>query len=190
MCGNGGRCIAAFAMHMGVAAADLLFEFDAIDGRHYAIVKEDKICLKMADVSGIQEIPEGFFLNTGSPHVVLLKDDVSLVDVYNVGKEMRYDERFSDGGGTNVNFLTIKNDDLLAVRTYERGVEDETWSCGTGSVASAMVASYLNGSRNEFNIDVPGGKLHVRFDIAGKGVFKNVWLEGPAVFVFEGDFKI
>lgn len=188
MCGNGGRCIAAFAAWLGVAPIEILFEFEAVDGSHFAIVKDGFVSLKMADVNDIKEFSDGFFLNTGSPHMVILRDDVSGVDVNNEGNKIRHDNRFIEGGGTNVNFLTIKDSGKLSVRTFERGVEAETWSCGTGSVASAMVANYLNESQNCFDIEVPGGKLKVIFDVISKGCYKNVWLEGPATFVFEGDF--
>jgi diaminopimelate epimerase len=190
MCGNGGRCIAAFAVHLGVAPKDVLFEFNAVDGLHFAKVEENLISLKMLDVDGIEKTTEGYFLNTGSPHVVVLSDDVLKVDVFKEGKLIRHDERFKAGGGTNVNFLTIKKTGSLAVRTFERGVEDETWSCRTGSVASAMVANYLENKRNVFDVEVPGGKLKVKFDVAGNGIYRNVWLEGPATYVYEGDFRI
>ena len=188
MCGNGGRCIALFATHLGVAPREKLFEFDAVDGKHYAIVQKDTISLKMVDVHGIEKLPEGYFLNTGSPHVVILKGDVAEVDVVKEGRLLRHDERFKAGGGTNVNFLTIREPGNIAVRTFERGVEDETWACGTGSVASAMVANYLDNSLNKFEIDVQGGHLKVRFNALEGGHYEDVWLEGPAVFVFEGDF--
>jgi diaminopimelate epimerase len=190
MCGNGGRCIAAFAVHLGVAPKDVLFEFNAVDGFHFAKVEDNLVSLKMLDVDGIVKTKEGYFLNTGSPHVVVLSDDVIKVDVFKQGQLIRHDERFKPGGGTNVNFLTIKEAGSLAVRTFERGVEDETWSCGTGSVASAMVANYLEGTRNAFDVEVPGGKLKVKFDVIGNGIYRNVWLEGPAAYVYEGDFRI
>jgi diaminopimelate epimerase len=111
-------------------------------------------------------------------------------DVFKQGQLIRHDERYKAGGGTNVNFLTIKEADSLGVRTFERGVEDETWSCGTGSVASAMVANFLENKSNVFDVEVPGGKLKVKFDVVGNGVYRNVWLEGPATSVYEGDFRI
>lgn len=190
MCGNGGRCIAAFAKRLGVAPEGELFEFDAIDGRHYAIINDESVTLKMIDVNGIKEFEDGFFLNTGSPHMVVLKDDVNNVDVFSEGMKIRNEERFKLGGGTNVNFLNIKKTGDIAVRTFERGVEDETWACGTGSVASAMVSNFIDPSVNIYNIEVKGGKLKVSFDVIRKGVFENVWLEGPAVFVFEGDYNV
>lgn len=189
MCGNGGRCISAFAAHLGVAPNNLLFEFEAIDGLHHAKVDDKLVSLKMLDVNGISKTSEGYFLNTGSPHVVVLSENVSNVDVFKIGKMIRCDERFKNDGGANVNFMTVKKEGLISVRTFERGVEDETWSCGTGSVASAMVANLLDNSHNVFDVEVPGGKLKVQFDVIDKGVYRNVWLEGPAAFVYEGDFK-
>jgi diaminopimelate epimerase len=191
MCGNGGRCIAAFAAHLGIVPANgSLFEFEAIDGIHHAGILNGVVRLKMLDVEAIREMPEGYFLNTGSPHVVMVRENVVETDVLGEGRAMRHDDRFKAGGGTNVNFMTSKGDGLIAVRTFERGVEDETWSCGTGSVASAMVASYLEGNRDNYRIEVPGGNLSVQFEVAGKGIFKNVWLEGPAMAVFEGEYNL
>ncbi len=186
MCGNGGRCIASFAKKAGVIPGDVVVEFNAVDGIHYANVGNDYVSLKMIDVDGVEVINGWFFLNTGSPHVVILAEDVKNIDVLNEGRKIRNDLRFKVFGGTNVNFLTIKKKGNIAVRTFERGVEDETWSCGTGSVASAIVANLISQSCSSYDIEVPGGMLKVQFDNIKKGLYQNVWLEGPTKFVFEG----
>lgn len=190
MCGNGGRCIAAFATFLEVAPKDVLFEFDAVDGKHYARVGEDSVTLKMVDVKGIHDLEDGYFLNTGSPHMVVIVKDVEATDVYRDGTALRHDTRFKQGGGTNVNFLTMVNPGNLRVRTFERGVEDETWSCGTGSVAAALVAHHINPELNSYMVNVQGGKLKVSFEDKGDDCYENIWLEGPAQYVFEGDIDI
>jgi diaminopimelate epimerase len=191
MCGNGGRCITAFAGTRGVFNKKT--KFHTIDGEHQAEILSVKgneffISLKMSDVEKIQKLDDGYFLNTGSPHFVKFVSDIDKIDVYNEGKQLRWDERFRPGG-TNVNFVQIKKD-FIIVRSYERGVENITLSCGTGVTASALVASTLvEESRNFFDIQTFGGELRVRFTKANIG-FNNIWLEGPAVKVFEGRIKI
>lgn len=190
MCGNGGRCIAAFATFLGVAPKGVLFEFEAVDGKHYARVEQQTVTLKMVDVHGINDLKDGYFLNTGSPHMVVVTNDVEQLDVFRLGRTLRYDERFKQGGGTNVNFLSMGNPGQLRVRTFERGVEDETWSCGTGSVAAALVAHHINPQPGGYTVQVQGGKLTVSFEDKGDGQFENIWLEGPAQYVFEGDIEM
>lgn len=190
MCGNGGRCIAAFAAFLQVAPKGVLFEFDAVDGKHYARVDEEIVTLKMVNVNGIKDLEDGYFLNTGSPHLVVITDDVERKDVFGEGGTLRHDERFKQGGGTNVNFLSIGNSGQLRVRTFERGVEDETWSCGTGSVAAALVAHHIKPEISGYTVKVQGGVLKVNFEDKGDNRFENIWLKGPAQYVFEGDIEI
>ncbi|PWD97582.1 diaminopimelate epimerase [Marinilabilia rubra] len=185
MCGNGGRCIAAFAVDIGVVEAGEYFSFDAVDGTHEAIVESDIVSLKMVDVEGIRKLDEGLFLDTGSPHFIKFVDDPSQIDVFKEGTFWRNHELFAPDG-TNVNFVGPVKNGEVDMRTFERGVEDETWSCGTGAVASAIGSFFKTGKGNRFSMHIPGGELTVTFDTAGEEKFENIWLKGPAKFVFEG----
>lgn len=185
MCGNGGRCITAFAKHLEIINTKA--KFLAADGVHEAMIDERGIVsLKMNDVKNIEVGKNYFFLNTGSPHYVKQVQDLSQYDVFLEGKKIRNSERFKEEG-TNVNFIE-KIDDALFVRTYERGVEDETFSCGTGVVASALVASVLSLSteKNKCAIKTLGGNLEVSFDKVLEHNFYNIWLKGAATLVYKG----
>lgn len=186
MCGNGGRCLVAFAKQMKVIDDEATFE--AIDGLHYASIDKDGIVsLQMKDVSDVKTENNYTFLNTGSPHHVALVDDLENLDVKSEGAKIRYSDLYGQAG-SNINFVKQLENDIFAVRTYERGVEDETLSCGTGVTAVAL-AMYKTGktSTNEVNLNVEGGKLKVKFDVENNK-FTNVFLIGPATFVFEGNF--
>lgn len=188
MCGNGGRCITAFAKHLNIITTNA--KFLAIDGVHDAKVLTDTVSLKMNDVRNVEVGEDFFYLNTGSPHYVKFVKDIDGLDVYNEGKNIRYNNRFA-AEGTNVNFIE-KQDDGLFVRTYERGVEDETLSCGTGVTAAALVAA-LNGvatDKNNCSIKTLGGNLNVKFDKVLENTFYNIWLEGPATFVFKTSIDV
>lgn len=191
MCGNGGRCITAYAGTRGVF--NRIARFSAIDGEHHAEIISVEgnryyVSLKMSDVENIIDYKDGYFLNTGSPHFVKFVNDIENVDVYREGKFLRWDQRFQPNG-TNVNFVMLKDNQLI-VRSFERGVENITLSCGTGVTASALVASIISGTnRSSFDIETYGGNLKVRFERIGKS-FRNIWLEGPAIKVFEGKIEI
>ncbi|WP_010664718.1 diaminopimelate epimerase [Marinilabilia salmonicolor] len=185
MCGNGGRCLAAFAVHRGVVAENEYFSFDAVDGVHEALVNGEMVSLKMINVAGYEEKEEGLFLDTGSPHFIKFVDNPELIDVFNEGSFWRNHDVFAPGG-TNVNFVGKPVGGEVSMRTFERGVEDETWSCGTGAVASAIATYIRSGEGNCYDMKVPGGKLTVSFDVVNTGGFENVWLKGPARHVFEG----
>lgn len=188
MCGNGGRCISAFANKLGVINDRA--KFIAIDGIHDAVIHEGFVSLKMNDVKSIEKTDDYFFLNTGSPHYVKFVEDVNHFDVFEEGKKIRYNDRFA-AEGTNVNFIEKKEDSVF-VRTYERGVENETLSCGTGVTASALVAA-INGvssGKNYCKVSTLGGELRVKFDKVLESNFYNIWLEGPAEFVFEGNIEL
>jgi len=187
MCGNGGRCITAFAKSIGAVTSKITFE--GIDGPHDAIVNEDgTVSLKMIDVEEVEVNNDFYYLNTGSPHYVTFVNDIEKFDVFSKGKEIRNNERFK-AVGTNVNFVE-PSDDGIFVRTYERGVEDETFSCGTGVTASAISAGlHLDKNATSFNIITLGGKLNVRFQRSNKG-FNNIWLSGPAQHVFTGTIEL
>jgi diaminopimelate epimerase len=192
MCGNGGRCIVAFAHKLGIIEDKTTFL--AVDGEHDAFVFEDgnRIKLKMNDVKDIEQADGFYYLNTGSPHYVEFVPELENFDVFGKGREIRYNDRFRSVG-TNVNFVEYNDlsTNQIRLRTYERGVEDETLACGTGTVASAISAAIRSGYKyNEFAAQVQGGDLKVYFELTPEKYFQNVWLEGPATFVFEGDMDI
>jgi diaminopimelate epimerase len=191
MCGNGGRCMAAWVFRNGLAERE--FSFQAVDGSHHAIVDSSEnglymVKLTMRDVRKFEKLDDGYFLDTGSPHCVEFVGDTELVDVLSRGRKLRFDQRFHPGG-VNVNFAKIVDDRIL-VRTYERGVEDETLSCGTGVTATAIAAMLETGSdEKKWTIDTPGGMLVVYARFNGS-YFEGVELEGPAQFVFEGEINL
>jgi diaminopimelate epimerase len=189
MCGNGGRCISAFYFNNISSKKHLAFL--AYDGEHHSeIINNEKnqsvVRLQLSDVENVQRINEGFLLNTGSPHFVEFVENVEVIDVKVFGNELRYSDQFSPHG-VNVNFVEFQQNKLY-VRTYERGVEDETLSCGTGVTASAIAASYIK-NLSDFDIITRGGNLQVSFDKSGNS-FCNIWLTGPATFVYSGQIEI
>lgn len=183
MCGNGGRCITAFAKYLGIINTDA--RFLAIDGVHDSKINNDYVSLKMNDVRTVEIGEDYYYLNTGSPHYVKFVNNIDKVDVFTEGKKIRYNTRFA-AEGTNVNFIEKKDNELI-VRTYERGVENETLSCGTGVTASALAAALkgVNNDKNNCSIKTLGGNLNVKFDKVLENTFYNIWLEGPATFVFK-----
>jgi diaminopimelate epimerase len=188
MCGNGGRCLVAFAKQLNVI--DNATTFIATDGLHHATVAADGlVSLQMIDVNELKITPEFSFLNTGSPHHVQIVDDLEHYNVKENGAAIRYSDLYGKAG-SNVNFVSQINEDTFAVRTYERGVEDETLACGTGvtAVAIAMNATGVTAS-NAIHLKVEGGKLEVSFEQLG-GQYTNVFLKGPAQFVFKGQIEI
>lgn len=184
MCGNGGRCIVAFAKQLNIIKN--VTNFLAVDGPHYATITDDGwVSLKMTDVNSINNDGDAFVLNTGSPHYVTCVNDLKDKDVYCDGKSIRYNGTYA-AEGINVNFVESMGDHYF-VRTYERGVEDETYACGTGVTAVALAMAKQKGLSGQINtpISVRGGQLNVRFDYDGTK-FSNIFLEGPATFVFNG----
>lgn len=187
MCGNGGRCLVAFANQLNVI--DKKATFDAIDGLHNATFNNGIVSLQMIDVTKIENHKSYLFLDTGSPHHVEFVSDISKVDVKKIGKKIRYGAPYFEKG-TNVNFTEVISENKIKVRTYERGVEDETLSCGTGVTAAVIASNILEKTtKNSVNIDVLGGNLAVSFK-KENDMFKNIFLTGSATFVFEGVFKI
>ena len=182
MCGNGGRCAAHFAFKYGIAGKKQ--RFLAFDGSHEAEVTNDIVRLQMADVDEYKIVDGNYFINTGSPHYVVFTSEIDKMDVNREGKKLRWSPQFAPGG-TNVNFVET-TDKGLYIRTFERGVEEETLACGTGVTASA-IASVLKGhfDTGDISVRAKGGNLKVEFDIEKEKV-TNVWLTGPANFVFEG----
>ncbi|MCW3807612.1 diaminopimelate epimerase [Plebeiibacterium marinum] len=189
MCGNGGRCIAAFAVHQNSVKTPDNFIFEAVDGMHEASYSNGIVSLKMINVDTIEKGSDYFFLNTGSPHYVTHQNQIDDMDIVTKGAAIRYSDAFKPGG-TNVNFVEELAHNHIKVRTYERGVEDETHSCGTGVVASAISTFEKNAQTKEFDIDVKGGKLKVTFDGDSQTGFKNIWLTGPATYVFKGSIEV
>ena len=190
MCGNGGRCMTAFAKTLGLVSYRA--NFWAVDGCHEAEISENPseniYRIKMRDTRIEKIYDDGFFLNTGSPHFVRFVNDATNTDVFNFGRELRRDVRFAPEG-TNVDFVEVQ-DVSLFVRSYERGVENETLSCGTGVTASAIVAAFINPANPGFyDIKTLGGVLKVSFTRTGE-LFSEIWLEGPAKFVFAGEINI
>lgn len=187
MCGNGSRCLTKFASDCGIKK-DKYF-FVANDGDHESQLEENGwIRVKMIDVNEVMMIDEDVFLSTGSPHYI---KKVKTVDDYNVfeeGKAIRNSERFINEG-TNVNFIEKISNNSIKVRTYERGVEDETLSCGTGVTASAIISNYSNGF-NKIDVKTLGGDLAVEFEKINDKTYRNIWLIGPATFVFRGEIEV
>ncbi|PKP24986.1 MAG: diaminopimelate epimerase [Bacteroidetes bacterium HGW-Bacteroidetes-2] len=185
MCGNGGRCIVHFAKLLHIIALKATFE--AIDGMHTATINEDGIVsLKMSDISDIKVYENYSFLNSGSPHHVEVKNDIKSISLQQEGAQLRYGLYGKDGA--NINFVQEIGKDIFAVRTYERGVEDETLSCGTGAtaVAIAMHNKSLTAS-NSITIETKGGTLKVTFEKIGE-TYKNIYLIGKATLVFKGEW--
>ena len=188
MCGNGGRCITRFAYDLGIKKAN--FNFYASDGEHESTINFEKnVSLKMIDVDKVEFSLNHYILNTGSPHYVKFVGDVNNVDIVKEGSAIRYSKEFSEKG-INVNFVQILSEDEIYVRTYERGVEDETLSCGTGVTASALVAAHNDNGFNAVEVKTKGGKLRVEFENSGDNIFKNIWLSGPAEYVFHASIEI
>lgn len=188
MCGNGGRCVVRFAHDLGLFSTDT--SFIAVDGPHEGNASADIIRLKMSPVTQVEEHSDYDFMNTGSPHYVTYVDDIKEVDVVGIGKDIRYGSVFGPVGGTNVNFIEILEDNHLSVRTYERGVEDETYSCGTGVTACALSAYMHEGWDSPITVETLGGTLEVAYHQTDKGKFDDIFLIGPAVRVFEGEVDV
>ena len=187
MCGNGGRCIVRFAHDLGLFTAHT--RFMAVDGEHEATVANGLISLRMSSVEQIDTTLAYSFTDTGSPHVVMFVDDLANHDVVGIGRQIRYSDAFVPNG-TNVNFVQTEPDGTLFVRTYERGVEDETYSCGTGVTAAALVANRQSGTPAPISIRTLGGNLSVAFQLTQAGGYELIDLIGPAEKVFEGKWVI
>jgi len=182
MCGNGGRCMVAFAKHLGIIYDRATF--DAIDGMHTATIKDDVVSLQMQDVLEIKTKPNAIFMDTGSPHHIQMIENLADFNVSKEGAKLRYG--LYGESGSNINFVEQKGEGVFAVRTYERGVEDETLSCGTGVTAVAL-AMHSSGKtkNNEVDILTEGGELKVKF--TAEIGYTNVFLIGPAKQVFKGE---
>jgi len=189
MCGNGGRCVIALNYKEGLIGKKAVFK--AIDGFHEGVVLENAtIKIKMQDIEDIEIEDSIYIIDSGSTHYVKFVENVKQIDLVNEGRKIRNSDRFKSDG-VNVNFAQIEKDHIF-LRTYERGVEDETLSCGTGVVATA-VANAIKGN-NEKNtstlINTPGGQLKVQFKRISENKFEDIWLEGPTQFVFQGELNV
>ena len=189
MCGNGGRCIVAFASSKGLI--DTKTNFNGIDGPHEAMINDNgTISLKMKNVTGVKTLSDGYLLDTGSKHFVTFRENISETDVYREGRNLRYQPRFGSDG-TNVNFIRLLSDTELEILTYERGVENETLACGTGAVASAIASFVHTGSgKTEYTLHARGGDLSVKFSSETNDEWSDIWLEGPVKYVFSGEIMI
>jgi diaminopimelate epimerase len=190
MCGNGGRCIVALANHLGISADKT--NFLAADGEHIAYLEKGSdngvnIKLKMNDVIHVKKYTNHYIIDTGSPHYVCFIKNVADLDVVSKGRKIRYNESFR-AAGINVNFVEPSSG-YIFIRTYERGVENETLSCGTGIIASVLAFSTKNRiERSPFHVRTLGGDVNVYFKMKNSG-FHDIWLEGPAVFVYNGEIN-
>lgn len=189
MCGNGGRCMTKFAYHLGIHRE--LYRFLASDGVHEAEIDMDGIVsVRMKDVTTFRKFHTDFIVDTGSPHYIKMTTNVMDLDVFKKGSEIRHSKEFEEEG-INVNFVEQAEEvDKIIVRTYERGVEDETLSCGTGVTAAALVCYHNENGFNEVEVTTLGGKLSVEFDKTDEYKFENIWLCGPAEKVFEGTVEV
>ena len=183
LCGNGSRVAVKMAASLGIIGDQT--KFNAYDGDHEAqILANGEVRLKMNDVKEADKLANDFFINTGSPHFIMIKKELKDFPVKEEGRKIRYSNDFKPGG-TNANFIELLPDNTIFVRTYERGVEDETLSCGTGVTAAALASSF-SGYQSPVKIKTLGGKLSVEFTVSQSGAFQNIYLIGPAQKVFEG----
>lgn len=190
MCGNGGRCITAFARDLGIISHETTFE--GIDGLHFAsLLPNGEIRLKLKDVDGIRWMEDGYFLDTGSPHFIKFVSNLEALNVDQIGRDIRMQSRWGPGG-VNVNFVEIGGSaNRISVRTFERGVENETYSCGTGVTAAAISTYYHNKSDIfSYHIHTPGGNLNVAFNAMHHSQFSNIHLTGAAKKVFDGSITL
>lgn len=189
LCGNGSRCAVHAAFRMGFV--DERCTFITYDGVHRARMHSDgTIGVMLNNPSEITTIGDHYFCDTGSPHIVLYEENVDEADVPGRGKQLRNDESIHEGG-SNVNFVEEKADDVLKVRTFERGVEEETWSCGTGAVACALVQAHRKDISGDHIIAIEqlGGTLSVSFSRDEDGAFEDIWLRGPVASPFQGKWE-
>lgn len=187
MCGNGGRCIVRFAEQLQIITQKTTFE--ATDGVHFATLSSKTVSLEMIEVNEVTTFKTHCFLNTGSPHHVEFCDNLKDKNIKKIGADIRYGAPYFKEG-TNVNFAEQINTNTFDIRTYERGVEDETLACGTGATAVAIAAyKSKKTSAKEIYINALGGKLKISFD-ENNGLFSNVFLTGEATFVFKGSIAL
>ncbi len=183
-CGNGSRCAVAFARFLNIFSEDQV-KFEAIDGIHHAQLLNNSVKVSMQPVSEITMLDDDIFMNTGSPHYIKEVDDLKKSNLIEIGRDIRYAKEYQPGG-TNVNLIQNLGIDKIAIRTYERGVENETYACGTGATAAALAYAIKNEIKTgKVDVSAIGGDLKVYFMSSNQG-FDQIYLEGPANFVFKG----
>ncbi len=183
LCGNGSRCSVHFARSLGLTREQ--GSFVTTDGvHHYKMLSDNEIAIDMKPPSGAEKIDDFDFLNTGSPHLIVYTDDLESKDVYSEGQRLRSIPPFNQEG-TNVNFVSDLGNDKIEMRTYERGVENETLSCGTGVTAAALNLKRDELGNHLVSVGTKGGDLRVHFKTLENG-FSDIWLEGPVLKIFEG----
>jgi len=186
-CGNGSRCAVAFAFRIGVTGRKTIF--NAIDGMHTGeLFENDRVKVSMSDVLGIEELDVDLVIETGSPHYIRFVPSLEKENIITTGKAIRYSERFKEKG-INVNLVEKLSGNALRCQTYERGVENETLSCGTGVTAVALAANYQYDLKSPISILTKGGELVIGFHKSAKG-FTDITLEGPATPVFKGEINV
>jgi len=186
LCGNGTRCLFSFSISLGII--EKIAKIETSEGIYTATISNrNLVSLKMKNIYNIHLFDNKAYLNSGSPHHVEMIDDLNKISVKNLGSSIRFSNRYSPNG-TNVNFFNKINDKKFQIRTYERGVEDETLSCGTGATAVAIAVHAMGlTTQNEIIIKTKGGELIISFETSKKG-YKNIYLEGPTRFVFKGEY--
>lgn len=188
-CGNGARCAVHFAREIGIDSSKTIL-FEAIDGLHEASINADSVKLKMIDVEVIEKRGEAFEIYTGSPHYIELSEDISSKHVISLGRSIRFSEPYKEKG-INVNVLKEIDANHIAIATYERGVEDETLSCGTGATACALLYDFISPQTlNEVFVKVKGGELTVQFESNQNKGYSNIYLIGPVTKVYDGIIEV
>lgn len=184
-CGNGSRCAVAFARFLGIDKSKLTFE--AIDGMHEAEWVGEQVKIGMNQFGGIRVFEDDEFIDTGSPHYISYQNEGEERDIVEFGRSIRYSSLF-EPGGTNVNLITTLSENKIAIQTYERGVEDETFACGTGATACGLsFAARSTQNKGIIDVQAKGGLLRIHFQKTDQfGIFQSIWLEGPANYVFKG----
>ena len=187
-CGNGARCAVAFTETLGIEVSDLTF--DAIDGTHWASKTANDIKIQMGNVKNIQSYENEFELYTGSPHYVKISDDISSETILNFGKSIRFSPKYNSEG-INVNLLKGISPTKIEIASYERGVEEETLSCGTGATACALVWDKIHNSGTDFiEVKAKGGNLKIEFKRDSSNGYYDIFLVGPAEFVYSGEINL
>lgn len=184
LCGNGSRCAVKFANYLGMIETET--KFSAFDGFHTAFIDKGLVHLQMHDIKQVETRSDAHFVDTGSPHLIKVVKNLEQLDVKVEGSKIRYSNEFKEKG-ININFIE-KTQGVTAIRTYERGVEDETLSCGTGCTAVALTLSQL-GAQSPISLEAQGGTLQVSFEKVKEG-FRNIYLIGPAEQVYSGEIEI
>lgn len=188
MCGNGARCSVKYVYKNGIQQG--VYNFWASDGAHTAAIDNlENVRLKMSDVQNVVKHSADYIINTGSPHYVTFVNKIEDIDVATAGKAIRYSSTFNEVG-INVNFVQTLNKETIWVRTYERGVENETLSCGTGVTAASLLQPSNKVGFNSVKVKTLGGILNVEYNKKSNSHFTDIWLVGPASFIFNGEIKI